>query len=579
LTSSTVCLDRFDYLTRWFGWTAAADVTGTTRTLGLSDPSTRINFTNVSGCTITVPTNAVAAIPLGSRIFIKRDALAGSLVLSNVGVTITNGAAISTVAAGGSATLFKTGTNNWDLSVESTPLNVITHLTSMPEVGANAWRITSTGGNPSISNGGLVPPAGDSLFYLGSRVPTVGGKFSVGFEWEAVSTAYPAGIFDIGLNVSISSNLNMLPDGGGIQPSGVIHINFNRLGVESAGFFGGAGIPCVNGNYNGAYIPWNTNGEIIPPNTRQTILFEVEGDYLTITSVGIGSLVFYHPDISTQVAATTAFWWEPAGDTAGANNRKHVGKLYRVWANAPALNVHPQYGSKPQATFPPLLLAGNQKMPGRLDLTHRNAGVLTNGTAPASARVMVGGYLTTTIGGKNRARNATLWTEGLYSSNVDAVDVGSSVTGYAPMNVDQSHSATLSSAAGAETTLKSVVQTVTLNAGDWEEYEFRGQLVGSNAKKIRLVQNTYAQVYFDSTTTLDALTGPYTLKVFRGTNATTSHVMFIELIVSGQAPIITRYSGGPGYVWQPVEFKTTTVNAGGITIDLVNKSVNRIKDP
>jgi hypothetical protein len=87
-------------------------VSGTTYTVDADDFRRFKVFSNAAGCAITVPTS------LGSgneEIFLHREPAAGALTLSHAGVTIDNGAAISTVAAGGTCCLKRKATNHWIL--------------------------------------------------------------------------------------------------------------------------------------------------------------------------------------------------------------------------------------------------------------------------------------------------------------------------------------------------------------------------------------------------------------------------------------------------------------------------------
>ena len=82
------------------------------RTLALADSGKYIRFTNAGTATITVPTNAVVAFPVGTEIILRRHA--GPLAILNPGVTVNNAALIATIAAHGNVALKKVATDTWD---------------------------------------------------------------------------------------------------------------------------------------------------------------------------------------------------------------------------------------------------------------------------------------------------------------------------------------------------------------------------------------------------------------------------------------------------------------------------------
>jgi hypothetical protein len=83
--------------------------TASARTLALTDASTIIPFSNVIGTTVTVPTNASVAFPIGTSIGIY--GLAAGITISGAGVTFVNNDV--TLGTGDYVTLLKTDTNTW----------------------------------------------------------------------------------------------------------------------------------------------------------------------------------------------------------------------------------------------------------------------------------------------------------------------------------------------------------------------------------------------------------------------------------------------------------------------------------
>ena len=474
-----------------------------------------------------------------------------------------------------------------DLYVDN---DTITHMASTPEIG-NAWRIFTTGAAsvPKVSGGYFQDTGTNGLVYLGSSVSAdESGKFTLGYKFKVDVTEYflTGGASNNIQNVSFL-NTQILPDGGGILPAGVVHINFSILGIASCDFYGAGGstaLTCLNGTIGSEAIPWSTTVTQIAPGRDYSLLFEVEGDFLTVTLVGVGSLRFYHADLSTKMGATMYFWWEPNAKAYNGTNYKYLPKLKQVWAEAEALNQNPDFGNYAGGNLTQLASGGVVSLPNTVTVSQNNAGMLYAAAMTLAAsryNFRAGGQTTSTIGGYAAAEGGHVFIEGGYLANVDGVQAGAQLVARAPMNADPSFTTILSSAAGAETTLKSLQDVITLRAGDHVEYQVFGQLNTANAKKIRVLKNwggtTNVDVYLDTTTALDALTGPFKLTVYRGTSAASSHVVFCVMEINGQTPIIQRASVNRGYSFSNIEFRTTGVAAGDITFDFMKYTVHRVK--
>lgn len=87
--------------------------TGTTYTLALTDASKIVTLANASAITVTIPTNAVTAFPIGTQIDLIQI-LAGKVTISGAGVTINSkGGNLSIGAQWVDVTLIKTATDTW----------------------------------------------------------------------------------------------------------------------------------------------------------------------------------------------------------------------------------------------------------------------------------------------------------------------------------------------------------------------------------------------------------------------------------------------------------------------------------
>lgn len=91
------------------------EVTGTTYTIDVDDVWRHLRFTNVAGCTVTVPANVDVDIPVGARIRLTAAA-AGDVVLTPAG-GVTLNSRDDAFTSGGQYAVFeleKVATDEWD---------------------------------------------------------------------------------------------------------------------------------------------------------------------------------------------------------------------------------------------------------------------------------------------------------------------------------------------------------------------------------------------------------------------------------------------------------------------------------
>ena len=87
--------------------------TGTSYTLALSDVAKVVSLTNAASITLTIPTNATVAFPLGTQILLYQGG-AGQVTVGGAGVTIrSQGSKLKIFGQYGVAGLLKVGTDEW----------------------------------------------------------------------------------------------------------------------------------------------------------------------------------------------------------------------------------------------------------------------------------------------------------------------------------------------------------------------------------------------------------------------------------------------------------------------------------
>lgn len=87
--------------------------TGTTYTLALTDVAKVVSLTNGSAITLTIPTNATVAFPVGTQILLYQGG-AGQVTIGGAGVTIrSQGTKLKIFGQYAVAGLLKIGTDEW----------------------------------------------------------------------------------------------------------------------------------------------------------------------------------------------------------------------------------------------------------------------------------------------------------------------------------------------------------------------------------------------------------------------------------------------------------------------------------
>jgi hypothetical protein len=460
----------------------------------------------------------------------------------------------------------------------------ITANTTTPETGAWAYRVAQTGATAPTVTSGALECSGDTLYYLSNRVATPNGRFSLGLLVEMERTSvFSTAVNNGGFNVTFGPS-QLIDDAGSIVTglaTSPIHINLAIDGVQSCDFYGGASLTCLNASMSGSVYPWNTDGQYLPTGSKIAVMFEVEGDILRITAAGLGYLEFTHPDVSTKIGGTeTYFWYEPNGPTLGTDY-KYISRLYRWWGMAEELNQLASHGAFNGT-------GGTLRIDGQLRLyPNGRTARLSSDTPPgaSTAALISSSNGTVAKGSSARVTGGENIFEGPVIHNFGFTGSGGNIFGFMVGSTDSGLNTPTSSSAGAETNISGGTFNVAwgLENADWEKWFFAGTLVGTNAKRIRLFAE-YAGggvpgniVDSDvSGTPLTAVTGFWTLEVTRYTTSTASHIFYAELKANGVLIAAKRTTANHTTNFFSGNIKTTTADAGGVTLDTSIRTIARV---
>jgi hypothetical protein len=478
--------------------------------------------------------------------------------------------------------------------------STITHLSSMPEVGDYPYRVNLNLGPLARVLSGALECTGDSLPYFQNRVSTVsGGNFSMGLVVEMIRTAvYETALNNGGFNVSICDvpmvndsppALSALSAGNisGLENKFPIHINFDMRGITSINLYGGGassiGLSCLNASYiSSAYYPWNTELQQLPLSQKNTILIRTTGDILEIEAVGIGTLIFTHPDISLRIGSPyTYFFYEPNGPLLNTQY-KFISRLYRWWAMAEAYDQLPGYGIVQS------LPTGNTRFSSPLRLfpagqTSKRSLVSLVGSEDNNLVIYGGSRSVTPRGTYNRYTGGNVICEGMICHDYGHSDAGASTQGWMVGAVDSTLDTPVSSLAGVETLLSigRTDSTPGMETADWEKWFYAGTLNGTDYKRIRLynaavVGGNLVDSNHAGTTPLSGLTGFWTIDVTKYVNTAQGMVFYSELKANGVLIHANRTTSGFTNTYLSFSLFTTTSAAGGVVVDTNIRQIARV---
>lgn len=108
--------------------------------------------------------------------------------------------------------------------------------------------------------------------------------------------------------------------------------------VLTTAFFQITDIVCLNRTNTGSGYTYQSvaTQEFNKNGLTYTLLVEMDGEYLTVTRAGAGSIVFKIPSLARRTGSSMHFWYESQGLTSGTELA--YAKITKAWAGAPQIN-------------------------------------------------------------------------------------------------------------------------------------------------------------------------------------------------------------------------------------------------
>lgn len=459
------------------------------------------------------------------------------------------------------ATEFSYGSVNWNDGV--TPLRVNID----PEDGGVAADY-----QPYIENGG-VRPADRSVVYLGGNVNKEGEVFSMGVDFT-LNEGFSDSVNTICLNVSFKNV--RIQDALGIYPVGSAHFNLSSLGVNQASIFDTSGVlTAANRTKIGSADRWDENNEILlESGKRYTLIVRAWGDTIELTIKGVGTVVYQNAGFTAILGPDMHFWVEPFPATSKSGAElTHYCTVHRVWAMDEARDSLPA--------------KNNRVLELKQDVFNTNGFPLSLGSTDLyDLMISPTGSTAFPSSSKEYFFGGNVYLDGGFlAMNVGINNTAGTVVAFAAPTIPSGITDRLSSSAGAETTLYTAEMLNWLNGSESETHVFFGELVGTNAKKIEVGLSVYAaDIVLDSNasgTPLDAIQGPFMLTITRFHHDSQAFRFTARLdLPDGSFILQSRSSNsGSGRGINNLEFRTTTVDAGGIVLDGCIHDVRRVIVP
>lgn len=432
----------------------------------------------------------------------------------------------------------------------------------------NEWYLHNQGGfdHALIENEALVAQLGD-LYYIGGAVPCPGKQFSLSVVAELRNNPdwNGTGVTDSGLVLS-NGPVNFDVGLASYLASGITHCQFfatNPAMVSN---------PFYDPTFPGGAPAFTTDGAVVNQlpiiGKKMLINMSVRDNVLTATMGGQTKVYRSSSFDLTMDEEETGFFVE----AGRATSQRYYWAVHAIWVNSPALDATAFAATQMQAALD-FFRRDTHVLPGILRLFPTGAGYV-GGVLPTLAAHGAGSS-TTAKGSNLRVNGGNILAEGGFVGT--AGYSGNNVDRRAPMNRDLGLNAAVPSIATTESALITVSATPAMEAGDMETIEFAGNLVGTNAKRIRFFRSAGAATIFDtdaSGTPLTAVTGPWLLTIRRNVTPTASYM--ISHFVADGVSLIQRTALNFGNNSISLQLLTTTVDAGGATLEFALQSMQRV---
>jgi hypothetical protein len=453
----------------------------------------------------------------------------------------------------------------------------ITNNVSTPQISltGDPWWINLGGGSaPTVQGGGLQSVSAASLWYVGSSVPSQQGKMTLGFIFQHDPNPTAATQFNNTMNISFSSSPMMGTTSPGIDPTGVVHINFSRAGVQTIDYYGGAAIQCVSTAYDGSVYPWGPSKPFIAAGVAYSIVLRVDGNYLYITVPGLGSLTFYDANLSSKVGASKTYFWFEDGRS---DSYALMGKLRRVWGGVSPtpLDGDPAHGAFVGGNTPMLNGTGPYQLPGTIQSFDAPKTALTkiknqNGLPDVSYGAVFGGN---GVDGSGRATGGNAYMEGIICTNLELATQYNNIFGYSVFEIDSGvYSPTSTATTGSEVALIGIARLRNVQSGDRQVIEIIGNLAaGTKTISVKVFATGETALTYTGTGT-----GTFRLLLNRKTTSTNTDQMYAELWIGTTLVSTNRIAFNNGNYF-PYQFQVTQSAANIVTVDDVRNTVMKVK--
>jgi len=452
------------------------------------------------------------------------------------------------------------GINHWSVNMSFSAQEMIT----APSFGILPAGVMHVNINATGVTGISYFPANFSSDAATDTVTAVSHDATTGTKLFFSGTALPTGVTTSMWCIRIDDNNFKLASSYENAVAGVA-VDIGSVTLGSDAKFAINDITCLNRTSTTAGHPFvpGAAGLTLAALQCLTLLFEVEGEYLTITRSGVGSIIYHSPSLTRKIRDTTYFWWEGNGDTDGTTNT--YATIRKAWANAPSANELLVEKEADPVYINSVTINQSFSQPG-IPGRFRVGNIRLNGAQPSgNAKLSVGGSSTKTLNGILVATGGNVFAEGGYLRNVGGTAIGENISASAVMGVSSNiTSSVFTNTTGADVLLRAFTH---LKALETEERQISTILGNLAAGTKRIIIKTPHYTAFDSGNITH--TGAYKIVLTRKGSAW----VFVEFYANNQLVSLTRVA--QAFSWYEYEFRVTQDAAGQVVINDIQTMVDK----